>query len=187
MKNKLTNEEICRELLINIGEDPNREGLKETPKRWDKMLKETFRGYDLTQKPNITIFNNNNDGIVYDQMILDTGYFFSHCEHHLVPFFGQYWFAYIPDKKVIGLSKVARVVDFYASKLQIQERLVKEVVDEIDSSAKTIGIGLVMKARHLCKEMRGVKKHNSFMITSDLRGVLRDKPEAREEFLRFIR
>lgn len=178
-------EQLVIRMLERIGENPNREGLIDTPKRVVKMWKEIFRGYDETQKPNITVFENGKDGITYDQMIVDKGYFFSHCEHHLVPFFGEYYFAYIPDKKIIGLSKVARIVDFYSAKLQIQERLVKEIVDAIQKEVEPLGIALVMKARHLCKEMRGVKKINGEMITSELRGVFIDKPATREEFLKF--
>lgn len=175
-----------REMLTFIGEDPYREGLLETPKRVVKMWKELYRGYDIEQKPKITVFDNENDGVKYDQMIIDTGYFFSQCEHHMVPFFGQYWFAYIPDKKILGLSKVARIVDFFSAKLQVQERLVKEIVDEIEKEVQPLGIALVLKGRHLCKEMRGIKKYGGEMITSDLRGVFREDSKVREEFMRFI-
>ena len=111
----------------------------------------------------ITSFSNKQDGVKYNSMICDTGYFFSHCEHHCVPFFGSYYFAYIPNEKIIGLSKIARIVDYFSAKLQIQERLVKEIVDYIEKEIKPNGIILIMKARHLCKEMRGVKKINSEM------------------------
>lgn len=119
----------------------------------------------------------------YDQMIIDTGYFYSQCEHHMAPFFGKYYFAYIPDKDILGLSKVARIVDFHSSRLQVQERLVKEIVDDLETALKPLGIALILKGRHLCKEMRGVKKVNGEMTTSDLRGVFRTKPEVREEFI----
>jgi len=149
------------------------------------MWKELFRGYDPEQKPKITVFDNGADGLVYDNMVIDTGDFYSQCEHHMVPFFGQYWFAYVPDKKILGISKVARVVDYYSAKLQVQERLVKEVLDEIEKQVQPLGIALVMKGEHLCKTMRGVKK-KGFMVTSDLRGVFKAKPEARAEFMRFV-
>lgn len=187
-------EVLIKEIIKRIGDDPKREGLKDTPIRVVKMYKELFRGYDITQKPNITVFNNHTDGIECDEMIIDKGYFFSHCEHHMVPFFGQYFFGYIPSKKVLGLSKVARIVDFYSAKLQIQERLVKEIVDELEVSLTDVtsekkpdrpkAIGLILKARHLCKEMRGVKKIGGEMITSDLRGQFRTEPETRAEFLK---
>jgi len=177
---------LVQQLLATIGENPEREGLKDTPSRVTKMWKEIFRGYDETQKPRLAIFDNNNDGIAYDQMIVDTGYFYSQCEHHMVPFFGDYYFAYIPDKKILGLSKVARIVDFYSAKLQIQERLVKEIVDELERELQPKGIALVMKGRHLCKEMRGAKKVNGQMITSDLRGVFKTEDSARAEFLSLV-
>lgn len=174
-------------MLRALGENPERQGLKETPRRVAEMWKEIFAGYDTKQKPKITTFDNNTDGVFYDQMIVDSGHFFSHCEHHMVPFFGTYHFAYIPDKKIIGLSKVARIVDFYSARLQIQERLVKEVVDEIERVLQPRGIALVIKARHLCKEMRGVSKHNSEMITSDVRGAFRKNEATRMEFMNFVR
>ncbi len=151
------------------------------------MWDEVFSGYNEKNKPSITVFPNKTDGIEYSQMIIDTGYFYSHCEHHLAPFFGKYYFAYIPDKKIMGLSKVARIVDHFSSKLQIQERLVKEIVDEIEKVIEPKGIAFVMKARHLCKEMRGVKKIEGEMITSDIRGSFRKNPSTRNEFMGIIK
>jgi len=177
---------VVRAFLRSIGENVNREGLKDTPARVVKMWSEVFKGYDKAKRPKLTTFPNGADGLKYDQMIIDKGYFFSHCEHHLVPFFGSYHFAYVPSKLVIGLSKVARVVDYYASKLQIQERLVKEVVDCLEQALEPSGIALVMKARHLCKEMRGIKQINGEMITSDLRGVFQTNQSARAEFMSLI-
>jgi len=174
-------------ILQLIGEDPNREGLKDTPKRIVKMYKEIFRGYDPTQEPLITTFNNGADGVYYDQIITDQGYFFSHCEHHGVPFFGEYSFGYIPDKKVLGLSKVARVVDYYSAKLQIQERLGGEIIDYIEKVVKPKGLILQLKARHLCKEMRGVKKYDGKMTTSIVRGVFESDHIARQEFFELIK
>jgi len=175
-----------KEILYMIGENPERTGLLDTPERVTKMWKEIFRGYDESQKPKITWFPNGQDGLTYDQMVIDQGYFYSQCEHHMIPFFGSYYFAYIPDKRVVGLSKVARVIDYYSAKLQVQERLVKEVLDALESELVPAGIALVMKGRHLCKEMRGVKKHAGEMITSDIRGAFRKNLAAREEFIRFI-
>jgi GTP cyclohydrolase I len=180
-------EDAIVRMLSYIGEDPNRVGLKDTPERVVRMWGEIYRGYDPNKKPKETCFPNGEDGLRYDEMIIDTGYFFSQCEHHMVPFFGQYWFAYIPGSTIIGLSKVADWIDYKAAKLQIQERLVKEVLDELTRITKDpVGIGLVMKGRHLCKEMRDVKKYNSAMITTDLRGVLREDHRARAEFMRFV-
>jgi GTP cyclohydrolase IA len=180
-------EEHLVRVLEFIGEDANREGLVDTPKRVAKMYGEIFRGYKAEQKPTITIFENGKDGVFYDQMIIDTGDFYSHCEHHIVPFFGQYWFAYIPGKKIIGLSKVARIVDYYSAKLQVQERLVKEIVDAIEAELEPKGIALIMQGEHLCKTMRGAKKKGK-MITSDLRGVFKDPTDiSRAEFLNLIK
>ena len=187
MKNNYNKEEVIKDILNIIGENPDRQGLKETPRRVVKMWQEIFRGYDEKQKPSITTFDNNSDGVCYDQMIVDSGHFFSHCEHHMVPFFGTYYFAYIPDKKIIGLSKVARIFDFYSARLQIQERLVKDVTDELEKTLQPKGIALVIKARHLCKEMRGALKHNGEMVTSDLRGSFRKNEPTRMEFMNYIK
>lgn len=180
-------EDNIREIIGLVGDKPKREGLLDTPKRVSKMYKEIFKGYNKDQKPKITVFDNGHDGIKVNEMIIDTGYFYSHCEHHMVPFFGNYYFAYIPNKKIVGISKIARLVDYYSAKLQVQERLTKEIVDEIEKMLKPKGIALIMKARHLCKEMRGVKKHNSEMITSEMRGVFNNNPKTRQEFLSLIK
>jgi GTP cyclohydrolase I len=180
------NKEIVRQMLVAIGENPDREGLLDTPNRVVKMWSEMFRGYNTLEKPSITAFENKCDGMSYEGMIIDTGYFYSQCEHHMVPFFGQYYFAYIPDKKIIGLSKVARIVDYFSAKLQVQERLVKEIVDELEKELAPQGIALVLKGRHLCKEMRGVKKVNGEMITADLRGSFKDNIPTRQEFMSYV-
>ena len=148
--------EIWRELLIAIGENPDREGLKDTPKRIARMYGEIFRGYQEKNKPKITTFKNGVDGISYSGIVCDKGYFFSHCEHHGMPFFGEYYLGYIPDKKIIGLSKLARVVDYYSSRFQIQERLSKEILNHIDSVAKPRGAILILK-----EESTGVFKENT--------------------------
>ena len=180
-------------ILKEIGEDPNRPGLKETPTRVARMYKEVFRGYDRTQEPKVTAFLNGNDGLVYNEMIIDTGNFYSHCEHHVVPFSGQYWFGYIPHAKgrLIGLSKIGRLVDYFSARLQIQERLVHDIVSHIwrilsEGAKAPLGMGMVMKAEHLCKTMRGVKK-KGFMTTSKMLGnFLDNKGGARAEFLQFV-
>ena len=190
----MENEKLIREMLIKIGENPDREGLKGTPKRIVNMWKEIFRGYDIEQKPTITTFKNGIDGITYNQMVVDSGKFYSHCEHHMVPFFGKYWFAYIPHPKgkILGISKVARVVDFCSAKLQIQERLVQDVVNMLweklseGTAYKPQGMALIMKGTHLCKSMRGVKKEGE-MITSEMRGIFKTEDKVRNEFLQLIK
>ena len=185
----MNSEDLVRSILSIIGDNPVREGLVDTPKRVVRMWKEIFRGYDPERKPIISIFENGKDGIVYDQMIIDTGDFYSHCEHHMVPFFGKYWFGYIPDPKgaIIGLSKVARVVDYHAAKLQIQERLIHDVVEDLWDTlsahhVRPIGMGMIMEAEHLCKTMRGVKKKGT-MTTTKFKGAFLDNAMVRTEFL----
>lgn len=179
------------ELLQYIGEDPNREGLKDTPKRILKMWKEIFRGYDKSQAPKITVFQNGMDGIIYDSMIVDSGDYYSLCEHHAMPFFGKYWFAYIPHPKgkILGLSKIARVVDYCAAKLQIQERFVSDVVSLIQKALGTeyppLGIAFIVKGRHLCKEMRGARKQGE-MVCSYLTGNFKTNPALRAELMQLI-
>ena len=185
-------EKNVKEMLKMIGENPDREGLKDTPKRVVKMWEELFRGYDEKQKPKVTVFKNGYDGILVDQMISDTGNFYSNCEHHGLPFIGKYWFAYIPNTKgkILGLSKVARVVNFHSAKLQVQERLVKNILDNlynalVDNSIGPVGMGLVLEAEHLCKTMRGVKK-KGMMRTVELIGQFKDDITVKTEFLDWV-
>ena len=184
-------EEHIVRIFEHIGENPTREGLKDTPERIIKSYKELFKGYDEEAMPKITTFNNGKDDIVYDEMIIDTGDFYSHCEHHMLPFFGKYWFAYIPsaEGKILGLSKISRVVDYFSAKLQIQERLTNEIVEaiwkELNEPAP-LGMALVMKGEHLCKTMRGARKQG-IMTTSVMKGVFKDKATARQEFLSLIK
>lgn len=175
-------EDLISTMFSLIGENGAREGLKDTPRRVVKMWKEIYRGYDPSQKPKITVFNNNEDGLKYDQMITDTGSGFSMCEHHMMPFEFSYYFAYIPDKKVLGLSKVARIVNYYAAKLQVQERLTAEIVDELERVLEPKGIALVIEGRHLCKSMRGVRSEGT-MRTTVLRGAFLTEDATRNEFL----
>lgn len=192
MNNKKV-EKLIREILIEIGENPDREGLLDTPRRVANMYKEIYRGYDESQKPKITTFNNGADGLTYNEMIIDEGSFYSQCEHHICNFFGKYYFAYIPSKKgkILGLSKVARIVDFYSAKLQIQERLVKDIVECIwtelsKDGCKPMGMALIMEGEHLCKTMRGVKK-KGLMRCSYMKGNFKDNIETRGEFLKLIK
>jgi len=193
-KKMIDKEKIIKEMLLAIGENIDRDGLKDTPKRVVKMWKEIFRGYDKNQIPNVTTFDNGKDGITYDSMIMDQGDFYSHCEHHAVPFFGRYWFAYIPHPqgKILGLSKVARIVDFCSARLQTQERLVGNIVTHLskalidDNGFGPLAMGLVMEGEHLCKTMRGAKKKGT-MRTTKLIGTFKTDPAARAEFLNWTK
>ena len=179
------------DLLEYIGENPEREGLQGTPDRMLKMFEEIFRGYKPERKPTITTFNNGRDGIIYDDMIVDHGDFYSLCEHHCRTFFGEYYFAYIPNKngKILGLSKIGRVVDYCSSRLQIQERLARDIVNMLLEALGTEnppqGIALVLKGRHMCKESRGARKQGT-MISSCLLGDFRHDSATRAEFMRFV-
>lgn len=174
-----------------IGEDPEREGLKGTPDRIVRMFDEIYRGYDPAKAPKITTFPNGQDGIVYDNMVVDEGDYYSCCEHHMMPFFGHYWFAYIPNPKgrILGISKIGRVVDYCSARMQVQERLVSDVVDMITCALgeenPPLGIAMVMKGEHLCKTMRGAKK-KGLMTTSRLTGIFMEGA-ARNEFMSLIK
>jgi GTP cyclohydrolase I len=178
-----TVEQLIKSLLEAVGEDPKREGLKDTPLRVAKMYRETLKGYCEEEKPKITVFNNNEG---YTEMIIDEGYFYSMCEHHMVPFFGKVYIAYIPDKKIIGISKLARVVDHYAARLQVQERLTQQVATYLQEVLQPRGVAVVMHARHLCREMRGIKKLNAHMTTSELLGTFKSNIKTRSEFLGLV-
>ena len=187
-----TAKEHIRELLEYIGDNPDREGLQDTPDRMLRMFEEMFKGYDPAQKPHITTFNNGSDGIIYDNMVVDCGSFYSVCEHHCRTFFGQYWFAYIPNRKgrILGLSKIGRVVDYCSSRLQVQERLTHDIVemlaDALGDENPPRGMALMMKGRHMCKESRGVRKQG-VMTSTYLTGFFKADPRAREEFLSYTR
>lgn len=175
---------LCRELLIELGEDPQREGLLKTPERvaraWDYMS----RGYRQNVKDviNGALFEENAHGMVIVRDIE----FYSMCEHHLLPFFGVAHIGYIPDKKLLGISKIPRIVDMFARRLQLQERLTQQVADTLFESLQPIGLGVVMEARHMCMQMRGVEKARSLTTTSAVLGDFHDDAETREEFLRMI-
>ena len=181
-----------RELLEFIGDDPDRVGLKETPERMLRMFAEMFRGYDPAQKPQITTFPNGLDGIIYDNMVVDSGTFYSVCEHHCCTFFGEYWFAYLPNPKgrILGLSKIGRVVDYCASRLQVQERLVHDVVEMLTEALgeenPPLGMALMMRGRHMCKESRGARKSGE-MTTTCLTGAFRKSDRVRAKFLSYVR
>ncbi len=197
MKNMINEEKVknlITEILKEIGENENRPGLLDTPKRVARMYNEIFRGYDEKQIPKVTTFMNGEDGLCYKGMVIDEGDFYSHCEHHMVPFFGRYYFAYIPhpEGKILGLSKVARVVDYYSAKLQIQERLVQEIVDYLWKELckgveyEPLGMALFMRGKHLCKCMRGAKK-DGWMVSNYVKGAFKDNQSTKEEFLKFVK
>lgn len=181
-----------RALAQYIGEDPDRPGLLGTPDRIVRMWGEIFRGYDPAKHPKITTFDNGLDGIAYDNMILDSGNYYSMCEHHAMPFFGKYVFAYIPNPKgkILGLSKIGRVVDYHAARLQIQERLVADIVADLSAALGNeyppVGMALLMEGEHLCKTMRGARKPGK-MSTCQVLGVFRDNINAKNEFLQVAR
>ncbi len=185
-------EEALRLLMRYIGEDPTRPGLVGTPDRIVRMWKEIYRGYDPAMAPKITTFQNGMDGIIYDNMVVDTGDFYSMCEHHQMPFFGKYWFAYLPNPKgkILGISKIGRVVDYCAARMQIQERLVSDIVTMLSKALgednPPLGVALVMEGEHLCKTMRGAKKKGT-MTSSFLTGVFKTEPALRAEFMNFVR
>jgi GTP cyclohydrolase IA len=172
-----------RKILLEIGEDPDREGLKGTPYRVDQALKYLTRGYsqDVDKILNNALFN-----VKYDEMVIVTDIdFFSLCEHHLLPFFGKCHVAYLPDKKVIGLSKIPRLVELFSRRLQVQERLTNQIAETINTKISPLGVGVVIEAQHMCMIMRGVEKQNSRAITSAMLGVFQT-PETRMEFLDLI-
>jgi len=172
-----------RTIIAAIGEDPDREGLAGTPDRIMRMFKEIYRGYDEEQKPNITTFTNDAHS---SDMICDCGEFYSMCEHHMMPFFGEYRFAYIPSPtgKILGISKVARVVGYCAARLQLQERLGHDIVEMLSDAldGEALGFAIVLKGRHMCKSMRGVK-NNGPMCTSYFTGKFKEDAQLRNEFI----
>jgi GTP cyclohydrolase I len=178
-------QELVRDLLVKIGEDPEREGLVKTPERVERSWKFLTRGYaqDINTVVNGALFEAESD----DMVIVKDIEFFSMCEHHLLPFFGRCHVGYIPKGKIIGVSKVARIVDMFSRRLQVQERLTREISSALEEILGAEGVGVVMEARHLCMQMRGVEKQNSVMTTSSMRGSFRRELATRNEFTRLIR
>jgi GTP cyclohydrolase IA len=174
--------ELVRELLERLGEDPGREGLRRTPDRVADSLKWLTRGYRQTVEEVIgeAIFNENHHNMV----IVKDIEMYSLCEHHMLPFFGKVHVAYIPSGRILGLSKVPRIVDVYARRLQVQERLTEQIAESLQRVLKPEGVGVVIEAYHLCMMMRGVEKQNSKTITSAMKGVFLSDIKTREEFLR---
>jgi len=180
-----TYEELVREMLVRLGEDPDREGLSHTPARVEKAMRFLVKGYKedpeaLLRKALFTVG--------YDEMVIVKDIeMFSLCEHHLLPFFGKVHVAYIPNGKVIGLSKIPRLIDAFSRRLQIQERLTTQIAEAIQNAIEPQGVGVVIEARHLCMMMRGVEKQHSSAVTSSMLGSFRSEEETRTEFLSLIR
>jgi GTP cyclohydrolase IA len=178
-------QELIRQMLAELGEDPTREGLRDTPKRVEKALKFLTGGYDadIDQVLNNALFT-----VDYSEMVIVKDMdFYSLCEHHMLPFFGKCHVAYIPTTKVIGLSKIPRLVDVFSRRLQVQERLTNQIADTIRDKIAPLGVAVVMEATHLCMSMRGVEKQNSFAVTSAMIGAFRNNARTRMEFLELIR
>lgn len=176
--------EMVREILVRLGEDPERQGLVGTPERVEQSLRFLTSGY---HKDVDKVLNNAMFDVKYDEMVIVSDIdFFSLCEHHLLPFFGKCHVAYLPDKKVIGLSKIPRLVEIFSRRLQVQERLTNQIADTIARKISPLGVGVVIEARHMCMIMRGVEKQNSRAITSAMLGVFRTRQETRMEFLDLI-
>jgi GTP cyclohydrolase I len=177
--------ELVRQLLVTLGENPRRNGLLKTPERVEKAFRFMTRGYqqDVDHLLNGALFP-----IEYDEIVIVKDIdFFSLCEHHLLPFFGRCHIGYLPNKRVVGLSKIPRVVDAFSRRLQVQERLTIQIAEVLQNKLKPHGVAVVMEARHLCMMMRGVEKQNTVAVTSEMLGVFRSQQQTRDEFLRLIR
>jgi GTP cyclohydrolase I len=181
----LTTQELYRELLVRIGEDPNRDGLVDTPKRMEKSMAFLTRGYQMDVN---TVLHDALFDVDYDEMVIVKDIeFFSMCEHHLLPFFGKAHVAYVPNGRVIGLSKIPRVVDVFARRLQVQERLTTQIADAISDAIAPQGVAVILEAQHLCMMMRGVEKQHSATVTSAMLGVFKTQLQTRNEFLSLVR
>jgi len=177
-------EEAVKDILISVGEDPTREGLLNTPHRVGKMYDELLEGYHTDP---VALINDALFSVEYDQMVIVRDIEFqSLCEHHLLPFLGHAHVAYLPKGKVIGLSKIPRIVDMFARRLQVQERLTRQIADLLTEALNPQGVAVVLEAIHLCAMMRGVKKTNARMVTSAMCGVFKQNPKTRAEFLEHI-
>jgi GTP cyclohydrolase I len=178
-------EDAFRTIIKWIGEDPKRDGLIETPDRMVRAYREYFAGYDEDPEEVLRKTFSEVDG--YDEMIVLRGVTFeSHCEHHLAPIIGRVWIGYIPNKRVVGISKLARVVEIFSKRLQIQERLTAQIANTVDDVLKPSGVAVVVKAAHHCMIDRGVRKRGADLVTSRMLGVFRDQPETRHEFLTLV-
>ncbi len=180
-----TFEELMKEILVRLGEDPDREGLVNTPSRVHKAFQFLTKGYNEDPE---ALLKNALFTVTYDEMVIVKDVeMFSLCEHHMLPFFGKVHVAYIPNGKVIGLSKIPRLIETFSRRLQIQERLTTQIAETIQHVIQPQGVGVVVEARHLCMMMRGVEKQHSAAVTSSMLGCFRDEQETRQEFLSLIR
>jgi GTP cyclohydrolase I len=181
----ISTQELYRELLIRIGEDPTRDGLLHTPERMEKSMKFLTRGYTM----NVTdVLHGALFDVDYDEMVIVKDIeFFSMCEHHLLPFFGKAHIAYVPNGQVIGLSKIPRLVDVFARRLQVQERLTRQIGEAITDAISPQGVAVILEAQHLCMMMRGVEKQHSSTVTSAMLGVFKTQLQTRNEFLSLVR
>jgi len=178
-------EDAFRLIFRWIGADPDRDGLRETPSRLFRAYKEYFSGYE--QDPELILKKTFEEMDGYDEMVVLRGIpFESHCEHHVAPIIGRAWVAYVPERRVVGISKLARVVETYAKRLQIQERLTAQVAHTIEKVLKPQGVGVVIKAEHHCMSSRGVHVHGTDLVTSRMLGCFRDNPMTRQEFLSMV-
>ena len=180
-----SNQDLYRELLIRIGEDPTRDGLLRTPERMEKSMAFLTRGYhqSVTEVLHDALFD-----VDYDEMVIVKDVeFYSMCEHHLLPFFGKAHVAYVPNGKVIGLSKIPRLVDVFARRLQVQERLTRQISEAITEAINPQGVAVILEASHLCMMMRGVEKQHSSTVTSAMMGVFKSQLQTRNEFLSLVR
>jgi GTP cyclohydrolase IA len=178
-------QDLVKKLLVQLHEDPNREGLRDTPKRVEQALTFLTSGYtaDIDQVLNNALFT-----VDYSEMVIVKDIdFYSLCEHHLLPFFGKCHVAYIPSTRVIGLSKIPRLVEVFSRRLQVQERLTSQIADTISEKIAPLGVAVVVEATHLCMSMRGVQKQNSFAVTSAMVGAFRNNARTRMEFLELIK
>ena len=177
--------ELVRKMLVQVGEDPNREGLRRTPERFEQALRFLASGYGQNVDD---LLNGATFSVAYDEMVIVKDIeFFSLCEHHLLPFFGRVHIAYLPNKKVIGLSKIARLVNMFARRLQIQERMTSQIAQALEEKMEPQGVGVIVEARHLCMQMRGIEKQHGKAVTSAMLGAFRQNKQTRDEFLSLVR
>jgi len=177
--------DLMRKVIALVGEDPEREGLRKTPERFEKALKFLTSGYHQNLD---SVLNGATFSVSYDEMVVVKDIeFFSLCEHHLLPFFGKAHVAYLPSKRVLGLSKIARLVNMYARRLQIQERMTSQIAEAISEKISPEGVGVIIEARHLCMQMRGVEKQHGQAVTSAMLGSFRHNKQTRDEFLSLVR